>query len=395
VPAKRKKRWKKNGITFFRRDGTRAIWCKFWVGGQRYRRSTKTSDPKEAERAARSLRADIEANYVEEPTKRSRDFLMLIEWGTDDIARAEDRGRHPHYVDTLGTNWKTLLRVLGEDVRLHKISGADLELYIRTRKREGVRNQTVSKELTCLKRALRSALKDKRVKAMPAVKAAIKDCLDEWPEPLPPDPKDPMLEGVPRSPEVIRAVCEKATPELRDKIIFALCTGVRPEELTRVRFDMVRKAPVDAPVPAYLDLPDWATKKRKPRSQGIPPLALEILHRRFEANINGEEVFTSEDHKTQLRRISKELGLTKRFALKDMRKTHATWGTDLTGDIEAVRRGLGHSDVRMTQIYVMRQVDGAARIANVVAENLGEVPQSKCHTSHERHLALPQSDEIE
>ncbi len=379
-------------ITFYRRPETTQIACAFSVHGRRRRLSTEKEDPSAAEVRGFEL-------YLRElattPAKvaRGEAWLTLRQWAAWDLERAEDEERNEGYQETLNFNWANLRRILGENRMLTDITPDDLDEYRRARKRETtntgrkVSNQTIAKELTCLKRAARKALGMRELRAFPAWKEAVEFLLAGWPKPEPKDPADPTRTGKVRDVETLQLVWSKASRDLKDELVVGFWAAGRAEEIKRWQCDWFVDRPLGEGVNGYLELPPEGTKAND--APTVIPLvgpAYEIVKRRVEDGPTHGFIFSQVDHRSQLRRLSDELGVNPRLKMRDLRKTVGTLaaGSNLHNAQSLLRHA---SPTTTARHYVDRQAAGALAAVQGVHAELGPalegLAQSEWHSPPE------------
>ena len=337
-------------MPLYRRSPDGPWWYRFKVGGQTYRASTGTTTRRDAEEVERAARARLEASSTRARGGTVLDLAQLAEW---DDARARAEGVTPATVDQLQRNWGHLERVLGGCTEVQRIRYDHLEQYVARRRQEGARGQTIRREVQALRRGLEAARKRGRLRQV----------LEDWPE-VRSDPAHPGKRGKLIPPATLSRWLAELPQGARDQALFALLTGLRAEEVRRVRPEWVERTP-SGPTPAVLRLPGEATKTRGERVVGLPAEALEILERG--ADLAGE-------HKTAFRLASKRAGWPRTITLRDLRHTHATLATVGTGDAAATQAALGHSDLATTQRYLSSTLERSAGAAAAVARAVGVTP---------------------
>ena len=230
---------------------------------------------------------------------------------------------------------------------LQKLPGGELSVhdfaicYEGNRRNQGIRGQTLVREFQCFKRALRIAKRRGLIKNMP----------DDWPT-VRRDPADAKQSGKLRSTADVLAFIKELHEDARDEVEFVALTGLRAAELKRTEYTWVEPHTNGLSVPAILRIPAHAAKNRKERIVGLPKLALEIIHKRFQTNPNSQTIFNQSEHKKALRSASQRAGLTHTLTLRDLRHSCATLALQHTADATAVQAALGHSDLKTTQLYL-------------------------------------------
>ena len=239
-------------------------------------------------------------------------------------------------------------------------------------------------------------MEDRHLRDNKPVGDHLRTMLAIWPKMDSRDRKDERLKGHLRTVGEIRTVCAAVTErgcnledgeELRDKILFALMTGLRHEELLRVRFRWIEEAPAGAPVAGVLRLPDEASKTESGGGTlGLAPLAMEIVRRRYAGDPN-ETLFKIKRHKTQLKRISADLGIKPAFKLRDMRTTHLTWAKERVG-IDAAQAAGRHMSPRTTMTYIREHALNLDALAAASAVGLRFDEESAAQNANQQRLLL-------
>jgi integrase len=380
VAKRAARRWNVDGITYFRHEQSSLVWCELWIKGRRFRRSTDERDQEAAETAGRRIRVELEAQLDGAPPLADK-LLFLETWAARDVQQCRDSAKNERSPASVESSWVQIMKHLGCELRLTDIDIGTLREYRTLRRtKDEARDQTIVREWHALRRAFRGALELKRVQEHRDTADHLRNMLATWPKMGSRDRADQGRRGHLRTPEEIQAVCARADAEVRDKLLFALMTGLRAEELSRIKFAWFEEAPPGHDVPAILRFPSEAAKTLDGGGTlGVPELALEIVKRRFQGDTNAT-VFTNEVHKTQLRNISKELGIEPRLKFRDMRTTHITWAKEGTGRIDVSQAAARHSDPRTTMRYI-RQYElnpdalaAAAAVANRFKPSQPTVP---------------------
>jgi integrase len=351
-------------MSLYRRSNTGPWWYRFEVCGVEHRASTGTGNRREAEETERRARAALEANIV--PGARGRvDLAQLSAW---DLERATSRGTTEAARDTLERQWLTLGRILGAFTDAARVRYGDLERFVGERRAEGARGQTISRELQTLRRGLNLARKRGKVARVPA----------DWPEVRADAPSEKRGHLIPL--DVLDNWLAALPLDAREEADVVLLTGIRAEEVRRLEWSWVEPAPEGAPLTHVLRLPASGTKNRKERIVGLPDAAFDILKRRAELAPTGP-IFWEQQHVAARRGASKRIKWPRTITLRDLRHTHASLAAQATGDPEACRIALGHSDVATTQRYLSATVSRSAAAAAAVSTSLGRGSAQKVGTA--------------
>jgi integrase len=282
----------------------------------------------------------------------------MSELSAADILKAKSRGVTPHHIRALESLWTVTLRSLG-DVPADSITFETLEDYIGRRREQGVRGQTIRRELAAVKRALTIAVRRRHIAELPS----------EWPE-VRSGPPHPGKRGKLVAPDVIRMVLLEVPQDVRDTMEFALPTGLRAAEVQRLEAAWVEPTAPGSAVAALIRIPAHAAKNRRERIVGLTEPALALIRKRLEADPKAGRVFSQGAHVKALQRACKRLSVSPVVTLRDMRHTFATLALQGTADPTAVQSALGHSDLRTTQRYLSSTVGRTLTASTAVLDQL-------------------------
>jgi integrase len=269
---------------------------------------------------------------------------MLAEW---DIERAFAEGADAPRAKTLEWMWNRLV-VFYRDTDAREIS--DLVPYVASRRKAGVRGQTIRREVQALRRGLAIAKRKGIVSAVPEA-PRIKS-----------DPPSQEQRGKMHPPEILAQFVAELPADARDEAELALLTGLRATELKRVRPEMVEPAPNGSATDYVLRMPAESTKTRTERVIGLSPRAIEIIRRRIEAAPDRLYVLSQQTHRRAYRETATRIGYSQRIKLRDLRHTFATLAV-AAGDPWAAMEALGHKDLRMTSRYQHTTSARASQVA--------------------------------
>ncbi len=351
-------------------------YVRFAFHGREYRRSTGTSDRREAEVVARRIRTDIEARR---PVVARVTRVRLIDLVGFDVERAMAVGVTDAQIASIALCWRHLCAHFGVDADPQAITYEALEAYLRHRRQSGARGQSLRKERQALSRGLKIAKR----------RGLIAEILEDWPT-IRNDPPNARQRGKLHPPDVIAQwlAALEAEPKgwaARRQAEVALLTGLRAHELRRLTWRWVVLARTDSePVPAYLHLPAEATKTRQPRPIGLVPRALELL-RELAQGKGPDEPLLPGVYAKAFRHACVRMGYDQVITLRDLRHVHGTWGS-CTGDVRAVQAALGHADLHTTARYLHATVGRTAAISVAVAEELEKAQSSGQTAGRQRSL---------
>lgn len=288
-----------------KRPTTDQLYWRFQYKGRTYEKSMETSNLRDAKERGQRWEVQVKGQVAEPEL-----YPTLAILRDKDVERLRDLGRNERYI-RLGVqvNYRALMRFF-PDVRA--VTADSLEEYVKYRRKQGVRRQTISKELTCLKRGFQLA----RIKGP-----------DFWPK-LPKDKKDPKLSSKRHDIATWRAWLKGLRGEAFEIALFALCTGMRREELYRVQPTDIRT------IDGYSVLQVHEKIKRDNQRQIVlGPLAQSVIpHLPFK-----------QDHKGAHAAACKS-SPTGNITLRDCRAAFAT-AADRAGDSRATDLAMGHSGI--------------------------------------------------
>lgn len=342
-------------MSLYRRPGSKFWQCEFEVGGERIQKSTREEDRERAVRA--ELRFKLAAREAAPRVRRGPGSLR--ELAALDVLDATDAKTTSNHIRSLRWMWKAIDAHFGADARVDAITLDSMKDYVRDRERQGIRGQSIRREISALKRACRIAVRKGWLSSFPS----------EWPR-VKSDAPDARRRGKLRSADEIAAVAALCSPSARDLIHFAAMTGLRRHELARVRLEWMQ-ATSAGPI---LVVPPEASKTRSEREIALSARAVEILRRRDGRERLGKSLPIFAPHTASVRdsikRASKEAGLSSTLTLRDLRHYYSTVGLAASGDAVAVQSQMGHTDLRTTERYQHSTRERAAAVSALVAESL-------------------------
>jgi integrase len=231
---------------------------------------------------------------------------------------------------------KRLLAVFGR-TRLDEITKVKVRTYMSQRKREGVGDATVNREVACIKGVLTKALEWEYITKHPL------SGLKLLPEP---PPKDRYL-----TKEEANGLIRVSSSYLRNIIILALGTGMRKGEIFNLTWDDVKFDELFNF--GQITMIGKGGKKRRIRMNK----AVHNLFVQLEKSDHSQYVFTSSktgtkftDVKRSFKTALKAAGI-ENFRFHDLRHTAASWMVMEGVSLYAVKEILGHADIKTTQRY--------------------------------------------
>jgi integrase len=351
-------------MSLYKRKTSIVWWCRFQVKGREIRRSTGSTDRRQAEKEERRLRVEIEAAA---PKRRTRQ-IGLADLAGLDIERGAAQGVSASQAKSIEYSWGKVVGHFGADLAPEFVCFDSLEEFVAARRATDSRGQSIRKDLQALKRGLTIARRRGWIREVP-----------DFPK-VRSDPPNPNQKGTLHAPAILRKWLAALPAEARDQAQFALLTGLRAAEISRVQPDWVESAPAGTHVPALLRIPAWACKTRRERVVGLTPVAFDIAANRT-AHLRA-------CHRKARNAATKQIGYAKNITLRDLRHTYGTLALQGTGDAIAAQSALGHSELATTQRYQTATLarTAAASIAVAAAMSVGEVTAAPQGAS--RHITV-------
>lgn len=332
--------------------GSQFWWYKFTVDGKQYRKSTGTTDKREAEAIERQARAEVEA--LPQAVRQSPKHILGDCYELDEERVAAKGTREASRTD-LRQHWRNILRFFGTDCPLEKVTYARMTEYVNHR-RKTAKGQTIVREIWALKRGLELAQAHSWIPTVPVrIPAVTRDRI-----------KDPKRVGKLHDEKVLQAFLRELPQEARDIFVFSLLTGTRLEEIRRVRPSSLIPAPPGSLVPAFLHVDG----KSDLRDIALPAEAFAILQRLQAGRAASDDspLFSQKSHVTAVRNATRRIGYDRNITVRDMRKTWATMTNRLSKDRQAIQAQLGHEVANTTDIYLeVAQFDRMAAAAATTA----------------------------
>jgi integrase len=354
----------------------RTYYYNFWWEGQHIQCSTKQGNPRVArqiEAAHKTALAKGEAGIFERKpipyfAKAMEAFLNWSE---------HEHKAHPRTHQRYAVSSKALLKYF-RDRKLDQITPDDVESYKTWRASQSsprtgrsLRPATTNRELACLKAMFNFHIKGDLMLKNPVRNVKFFNEDNEQMRTL--------------TFEEQRIYLDTASQPLRDAAILMLETGMRPEEVYRIKIDNIN---LDG---AYLFNPYGKTKAAK-RKIPINKTALEVIAKRID-QVPGPCLFPSPDDplKPVLKLNNAHYGALRRSGLKpfrlyDLRHTWATRAAMSGIDLVTLAAMLGHSRIQMVLRYAhpteQHQAEAARRLEEFnTSRAIAEIEQQQVATT--------------
>ena len=313
--------------TVYKRGDT--WWVRFRHGGQHIRRSAKTS--KKAEAQAFLVRLMDE--YRDTGGKTVQRYHL-----TEAVATFfEGSSLKTSTLETYRFISRAVLRLLGH-LHLDEIDRKTLGEFISTRKRTGVTDATIRRDLSFLGSVFTAAIRRGWVETSP-ITALNKRALKE---------SRPRIRFLTR--DEFARLHAVASNTLKPILVLAVETGMRKEELLSLRLEQIdlRRREI------HLEITKTSSPRRVPLSVTAVDTIRDLLERRNRpatpflfCKADGCRVG---DPKKGFVASCARAGLTD-FHYHDLRHTFASWFVQQGGDLYRLSRILGHATLQMTARY--------------------------------------------
>ncbi len=325
-------------MAIYKRGNT--YWYEFVFEGRRVRRSALTKSRKAARMIEAAYRTKLAKGEVgiEEPKSvpgfhsAMKEFLKWSE---------HEHAAHPNTHKRYVTSSKALLRYF-RDTSLEAISPDTVEKFKSWRARQKspktgrvLRPATINRELACLKTLLNQFVKNDLIAKNPVSRVKLYAENNEQMRVLTPDEEKLYLFA--------------ASQPLQDIATLMLQTGMRPEEVCRIRRENVHLEQ------GYLSIPFGKTNAAK-RKVPLSDAASTVLSGRL-IRIKGECLFPGRVEGESIVKVNaahtaavKRTGVAP-FRLYDLRHTWATRAAMAGVDLVTLAAMLGHSRIQMVLRY--------------------------------------------
>lgn len=347
----------------YRRKGS-SVWYIEYVdaSGTRVRRSSGTTDHKEAQALEGKMKADVhqQLHWGKKPERTLDEVLLqFLRDNTDKKSRFEDI-----------RNSRKLRELLGKGRGMQGFRRADVADYIDRRRAQNVGNATINRELALLSAALNHCNRREDwglPNPVPGMKLKEPEGRTRW---LRPEEAERLLAvayGMHRS------------PHLGDFILLALTTGMRRNEMLGLEWSRVDLRS------GLIHLGAEHTKSGKRRSVPINDAARRALVGRLEfrnrhcptspwvfCHWDGNRlVSVRQGFEAAVRRAGIE-----NFRIHDLRHTCASWMVQEGAPLGDVRDFLGHSTVTVTERYAHHSPDRVRAAASLLNGRLAQIRHS-------------------
>lgn len=310
-------------------------WCKFKIGGQEFRRSTRVSSKREAAEAERAIRAEIKRELDAGRSGRMvrRPFReALLKWVKEGA---------PASMLTHAKNVRPYL----DDVPLNQVvpKAHDMKAHMLER---GLSPLTINRRLAVVRRVLNLAYTDWEWLQEPLAKK-IRLFSEKGTS------REVFL--TPEEVERLAAAVYAINPEAFKVVMLAAYTGLRRGELLALKERNWN--------PPYLVLDSKTTKSGRPRAVPVVEQVRDLVTLPF--NI-------SKDRVSKVFAQARKVAGLPNVRLHDLRHTYASWlARNPDVPLSAIRDILGHHSLSVTSKYTHLRGDTYATIERVFQKQIG------------------------
>lgn len=305
-------------------------WVRFRMGGVHVRRSAKTTKKGEAQVYLHRL--------MEEHAQATHGDVLPRHLLTEAMGRFfEETSLRVGTVETYRFTSKVCARLLGH-LHLDEINRRALAEFVATRKRTGVTDATIRRDLAFLGSVFTAAIRWGWADTSPVTqfnKKALKE-------------SSPRTRFLTR--EEFGRLHDAASDDLKPILVLAVETGLRKEELLGLKLasiDLRRR-----------ELHLTITKTGRPRQVPLSPRALETIKELLEqrSRPRSPNLLCKPDGsrtgnpKKAFEGACRRAGIDD-FRFHDLRHTYASWWVQDGGDLYRLSRILGHATLQMTARY--------------------------------------------
>lgn len=329
------------GRNIYRQKGGQTWWGRIWVGGRELRRSLRTPDEHEALLRVAEWKRELRQQADEGPQPTYKEAVVL--WGQTTLAGADSEGLKPAARERYLQSARSLDAHF-RDARLKDIDKRAIGAYVAERKRQGVTNATIRRDLTALSSIFRASCAAGIWDENPA---------RLWDRTV---IRERRRVFTPPTDEEIEAVAAAAATPFGRLIRFAAATGVRMNEAVGLEWRDVRIDRGEVLLARTKTNRPRAIALRSPGGDAMPVLtgiprhlrsALVFWHGDGERYRNASGSFRDLVAGVRARQEG-----VQRFRFHDLRHAFAVRWLVAGGDIYALSRHLGHTSVKTTEIYL-------------------------------------------
>lgn len=352
----------------YQRDDTPYYWCWFWHEGKRIRKSTNSTD----RRAAEKIATQLERDNIEGVTKKQKEVTLgsAIETSNEVMEELFKAGKKSRAtLQYHKKNQKNLVAFFGNDFQMNKLSASEVDRFISTR-RQKVKEYTINGDLVVL-RVILKTLKRKLLWTGDIQSVLPSGFSTGY------KPKNRSLTVA-----EIKTILDRALPQRKAFIAFALMTGARLSELQRARVEDIQETKVSKTKAYLVGLRGSKTDKHN-RDGGevtrtvpvVKQWQLELMKIVLEhGNKEGLIIKEWRNPNTGIKCLcDKGKQKIEYFSPHDLRRTFATWMRAEGTELSLIAASLGHSSSLMVErVYGrLNPQQLLARVAASISPNSG------------------------
>ncbi len=357
--------WKENALAIYQRKDSGVFWYDFTVDGVRHRGSTQSKKQAEARAIESRLIARAKEYGSDEVRPQRAPFLRdfaprFLEWV--DTSRLEPASKRYYKY-----GWNLVSATALAAMQISRITPDDVESvrFVRTQQidgaqlRVGCSAQYTNQALRTLKRMLSKAVEWKLMRTAPRIKLAKVRGRDVLIDARTERALLEKLEG-----PIEHGGIRRQRDRLRDVLVIAQDTGMRPSEIFRIRIENI----------------DWNRKTiwnpygKTEKARRFVPMSermATVLSERCGSRKEGW-LFPSDRSKTGhvnsiavgFRALRKRAGVSDRVVPYCARHTYGTYALEATGNTFAVADSMGHADLQSMKPYQHARLDSVREAIN-------------------------------
>jgi len=317
-----------------RKDGTTAWYYDFTINGIRYRSvggATRTQALRSQEKKRFELLNELHGLSYKVGNPKIEIFSDIY----------LERRKHLRFHKRDALSVKNLIQFF-KGKNLMSINIPDIEDYIGKRMKDGVKNGTINRELTCLKRMFSLAIKWGEAKLNPVQQI---DMLEE-------PPGRTRFLSIEDAQKLIKCCSE----HIKLIVILALNTGMRLNEILPLKWKQIYIKDIKNP---HIELEHTKNNKKRfiPLNDDMINLLQHYQKQKNDKQKNPQFVFYSIRSGEPLKSVRKpfmralKLAGIEDFRFHDLRHTFASHYVMNGGDLLSLRDILGHSNLKMVERY--------------------------------------------
>jgi integrase len=379
--------WREIAMAIVRRKDSGMYWYDFTIDGSRHRGSTQTKKLTEARaiEAALIVQAKEQGSDAVRPVRSPvlRDFaLRFLDWVQS--SRLEPNSKRYYQY-----GWKLMSSTQLANMQISRITSDDVGAtrFLRTVSKDGATitiecsAQYTNQAIRTLKRMLSKAEEWRLLKKVPKIKSSKVYGRDTL---IDPSMESLLLNDLNKPVKHKRIL--KARKQLSDILVIGQDTGMRPNEIFRMRIEHID----------WVNMRIWNPYGKTAKSRRFVPMSQrlkDLLHIRCEQKREGW-LFPSERSKTGhlrsinvgFRSLRRRLGLSEKVVPYCARHTYGSYTMEATGNAFAVADSMGHVDLQSMKPYQHHRLDplreaidrrneanGSRHVLRHGAQNIAEV----------------------